>query len=52
MFYLVLNPILYAGTYRRGSPLDFHLHTVGARPLWFVLALLVFDALVVVQHHY
>jgi surface polysaccharide O-acyltransferase-like enzyme len=42
-FYFVLNPILYIGTFRGGSPLDAYLHAIGAGPLWFVLALLVLD---------
>ncbi|MER6946225.1 acyltransferase family protein [Nonomuraea sp. NPDC000554] len=42
-FYFVLNPILYAGSYHGGSPLDAYLHTIGTGPLWFVLALLVLD---------
>ncbi|MFI6600525.1 acyltransferase family protein [Nonomuraea sp. NPDC050536] len=42
-FYFVLNPILYVGSYHGGSILDAYLHTIGAGPLWFVLALLVFD---------
>jgi glucan biosynthesis protein C len=43
MFYFVLNPILYVGSYHGGSPLDAYLYTIGAGPLWFVLALLVLD---------
>ncbi|WP_326823110.1 acyltransferase family protein [Streptosporangium sp. NBC_01756] len=43
VFYFLLNPILYAGFYGSGSPLDFYLHTIGSGPLWFVLALLVLD---------
>lgn len=44
VFYFVLNPILHVGSYHGGSLLDFYLHTIGAGPLWFVLALLAFDA--------
>jgi surface polysaccharide O-acyltransferase-like enzyme len=43
VFYFVLNPILYVGSYHGGSPLDFYLHTIGTGPLWFVFALLVLD---------
>ncbi|MBB5774262.1 acyltransferase family protein [Nonomuraea jabiensis] len=43
VFYFVLNPILCLVSYRGGSPLDTYLDTIGAGPLWFVLALLVFD---------
>jgi surface polysaccharide O-acyltransferase-like enzyme len=43
VFYFVLNPILYLGSYHDGSPLDTYLHTIGTGPLWFVLALLVLD---------
>ncbi|WP_214322632.1 acyltransferase family protein [Nonomuraea sediminis] len=42
-FYFVLNPILFAGSYRGGSLLEAYLHTIGSGPLWFVLALLVLD---------
>lgn len=42
-FYFVLNPLLFAGSYHGGSPLDAYLDAIGAGPLWFVLALLVFD---------
>ncbi|GLZ31960.1 hypothetical protein Lesp02_41480 [Lentzea sp. NBRC 105346] len=38
VFYFVLNPILYLGTGHGG-----YLDTIGSGPLWFVLALLVFD---------
>jgi surface polysaccharide O-acyltransferase-like enzyme len=44
VFYFVLNPILYLHSYHGGSPLEVYLHTIGTGPLWFVLALLGFDA--------
>ncbi|TCC59673.1 acyltransferase [Kribbella pittospori] len=37
VFYFVVNPILYLGSHQS------YLHTIGSGPLWFVLALLVFD---------
>lgn len=43
VFSFILNPILYLGAYHGGSLLDFSLHAIGSGPLWFVLALLVFD---------
>ncbi|MET7333933.1 acyltransferase family protein [Nonomuraea sp. NPDC005650] len=43
VFYFVLNPILGLASYQGGSPLDTYLNTIGTGPLWFVLALLVFD---------
>jgi fucose 4-O-acetylase-like acetyltransferase len=43
VFYFVLNPLLYLGGYRGGPPLDAYVHAIGSGPLWFVLALLVFD---------
>jgi len=43
VFYFVINPILYVPAYSGGSPIEFYLHTIGSGPLWFVLALLVFD---------
>ena len=43
VFYFVLNPILYAGAYQGGSLLDAYGQAIGSGPLWFVLALLVFD---------
>ena len=42
-YYFVLNPILWAGSYHVGSPVERYLHTIGSGPLWFVLALVVFD---------
>ncbi|MEV0842576.1 acyltransferase family protein [Actinocatenispora sera] len=44
VFYFVLNPILSLGDYH-GGPLGIaYLHAIGSGPLWFALALLVFDA--------
>ncbi|MFB4269903.1 acyltransferase family protein [Nonomuraea sp. GTA35] len=43
VFYFVLSPLLHAGSYPDGSPLAAYLDTIGSGPLWFVLALLVFD---------
>lgn len=44
VFYFVLNPILSLGDYH-GGPLGVaYLHAIGSGPLWFALALLVFDA--------
>ncbi|MGW3347295.1 acyltransferase family protein [Nonomuraea rubra] len=39
VFYFVLSPLLHAG-----SPPEPYLDAIGSGPLWFVLALLVFDA--------
>ncbi|MFG6195730.1 acyltransferase family protein [Nonomuraea sp. JJY05] len=44
VFYFVLNPVLGLASYQGGPPLDTYLDTIGTGPLWFVLALLVFDA--------
>ena len=43
VFYFLLNPVLYLGTYHGGSPLGFYLNHIGAGPLWFAFALLVLD---------
>lgn len=43
VFYFVLNPILYLGAYQGGSLLDAYGQAIGSGPLWFVIALLVFD---------
>ncbi|GAA4927870.1 fucose 4-O-acetylase-like acetyltransferase [Nonomuraea thailandensis] len=43
VFYFVLSPLLHAGSFPGGSPLETYLDTIGTGPLWFVLALLVFD---------
>ncbi|HEY3504589.1 MAG TPA: acyltransferase family protein [Actinocatenispora sp.] len=43
VFYFVLNPLLYAGTFANGSVVEAYGHAIGSGPLWFVLALLVFD---------
>jgi len=51
VFYFVLNPILYVGAYHGGSVFEFYLHTIGAGPLWFVFALLVFDAAYAILRH-
>ncbi|WP_031465238.1 acyltransferase family protein [Sciscionella sediminilitoris] len=44
VFYFVLNPLLSLGRYHGDTPLEDYPHTIGSGPLWFVLALLVFDA--------
>lgn len=44
VFYFVLNPILAVGGYHGGGGLlAAYLHSIGSGPLWFALALLVFD---------
>ncbi|MCP3802060.1 acyltransferase family protein [Allokutzneria sp. A3M-2-11 16] len=43
VFYFVLNPIIHIGVDHGDSPLEFYLNTIGTGPLWFVLAILVFD---------
>ncbi|BCJ34255.1 hypothetical protein Athai_17580 [Actinocatenispora thailandica] len=43
VFYFVLNPILSVGDYHGGSLGTAYLHAIGSGPLWFALALLVFD---------
>ncbi|GAA2214774.1 acyltransferase [Nonomuraea monospora] len=43
VFYFVLSPLLHAGSFPDGSPVAAYLDTIGTGPLWFVLALLVFD---------
>lgn len=43
VFYFVLNPILSIGSYHGGAPFAAYVSGIGSGPLWFVLALLVFD---------
>ncbi|TCO30194.1 surface polysaccharide O-acyltransferase-like enzyme [Kribbella steppae] len=45
-FYFMLNPILYVGSHTS------YLHSIGSGPLWFVLALLVFDGSYVAFRHF
>ncbi|WP_020495373.1 acyltransferase family protein [Sciscionella marina] len=51
VFYFVLNPLLSFGHYHGDALLEDYLHTIGSGPLWFVLALLVFDAAYVLFRH-
>lgn len=44
VFYFVLNPVLSLGAYHGGPLLAAYASGIGSGPLWFVLALLVFDA--------
>lgn len=43
VFYFVLSPIASLGSYDGGSVVAFYASSIGSGPLWFVLALLVFD---------